>query len=98
MASGRDVVVALLLLLLVVRLLLGLLLVRRLLLLLVMVGRNGGKAQRSRSTGAARLDQVGVRLGLVGWLLVLLLLLLLTHMAMVVRIAGLGRSRIVHGR
>lgn len=95
MASGRDVVVALLLL--VVLLLLGLLLVRRLLLLLVMVGRNGGKTQRSRTTGAARLDQVGVRLGLI-WRLLVLLLLLFTQMAMVVGIAGLGRSRIVHRR
>lgn len=82
-------------LMLVVLLLLGLLLVRRLLLLLlVMVGRNGGEAQRTRSTGTARLDQVGVRFRLVGRLLVLLLF---TQMAMVVGIASLGRSWIVHG-
>lgn len=100
LATGRHVVVTLLLLLLlVVLLLLGLLQVRRLLLLLVVVRRNGGKTQRSGSTGTARFNQVGVRLGLIRWLLVLVLLLLLvTQVAMVVGVAGLSRSRIVHGR
>lgn len=97
LASCRDIVVALLLLVvLLLLLLLGLLLllVRRLLLLL-MVGRHGGEAQRTRSTGTARLDQVGVRFRFI-WRL--LLLLLVTQMAMVVGVACLGRSRIVHGR
>lgn len=96
LASCRDIVVALLLLLVVLLLLLGLLLlVRRLLLLLLMVGRYGGEAQWTRSTRAARLDQVGVRFRFI-WRL--LLLLLVTQMTMVVGVACLGRSRIVHGR
>lgn len=93
LATRRDIAVALLLL--VVLLLLRLLLVRRLLLLLlVMVGRDGGEAKRSRSTGTARLNQVGIRFRFVGRLLVLLLV---TQVAMVVGIASLGRGRIIHG-